>query len=359
MNPISLCMINKNDPAIFDAIKSLRLYVNEVVVVDTGSNLSHQTQLKNSQLIDKFEVFTDCNNTQSEIEDFSKARNHSFSLASNPWIIWCDSDDLIVGGEHLKSIIQQYPNPVSIMFPYKLPSLTYMRERLFHQPSHFQWQGRIHETCNAIDNTDRVQRNELTFQHQPQHKDKIKESGRNLRILRSIKNPIPRELYYLGQEYYDHNMVQEACQTFHKYLSVASWDEEMVQACLKLNNLYNRLQDYKQALTYAFKAINLKPHWEEGYFAAGRTFYFQKDYLSSVNFIKIGLSLPPTETILFHNKMERDFEIHKFYNFALNSIAKVEEALISVNSALSVQEYSQMRMNKMLYEQHLNIKDPL
>ena len=117
--------------------------------------------------------------------------------------------------------------------------------------------------------------------------------------------------------------------------------------------------NYKEALSYSFQAIQLKPHWELGYFAAGRTFYFQKDYLSSVNFIKIGLSLPPTETILFHNKMERDFEIHKFYNFALNSIAKVEEALISVNSALSVQEDPQMRMNKMLYEQHLNIKDPL
>ncbi len=82
---ISLCMIVKNEiKYIEDCLKAVSPFVDEIIVVDTGSTDG------TLEVIKKFDCkvfeFTWC-------DDFAKARNFSVSKASNDWILFLDADE--------------------------------------------------------------------------------------------------------------------------------------------------------------------------------------------------------------------------------------------------------------------------
>ena len=86
---ISACIIVRDEPLLSQAVESIRPYVDEIVIVDTGSE---DTSVARS-LADVFEVYTECNGSDGLIEDFSKARQRSFDLATNDAVVWIDADE--------------------------------------------------------------------------------------------------------------------------------------------------------------------------------------------------------------------------------------------------------------------------
>src|ERR1039458_66671 len=94
---VSMCLIVKNDPGLEECLQSIRPWVKEIVIVDTGSN-DGITQNIAKKYADIFEVFTACNDPDTGlIDDFSMARQRSFDIATQPWTGWCDSDDVLDG----------------------------------------------------------------------------------------------------------------------------------------------------------------------------------------------------------------------------------------------------------------------
>ncbi len=362
-NPISLCLIVRNDDNIKHCIASIRQFVNEVVIVDTGSTKENQDEYR--KLADVFEVFTKCNNKKSGlIEDFSKARNKSFALATNDWVIWADSDDIIEGGENLKNILSQYKSPVSIMFPYEYAYnenhksiLTQYRERLFYKKDNFFWCSPVHENCIALNGEPNVKRNELVFKHQRQYLNKPQERGRNLRILKKYFNKVgekdKRQLFYLAQEEYDNGLFADAKKHYCRYVEINNWPDEAFMACLRLIAISRINGDKKEAMKWAFEAISIQPNWCEGYFEVGKLFYEKNDWKNCVNFIQMGFSHPETETTLFINKTERAFDVHRYYNFALNNCGRVSEAYQSCKTALLERRDDALEKNARIYEDYL------
>ena len=88
MITISLCMIVKNEEdtlgRCLDSIKGL---IDEVVIVDTGS--TDRTKDIAKEYTDKIFDF-------EWIDDFSAARNYSFSKATMDYILWLDADDIFM-----------------------------------------------------------------------------------------------------------------------------------------------------------------------------------------------------------------------------------------------------------------------
>lgn len=71
--PVSLCIIVKNEPLLENCLKSIKDYVEEIVIVDTGS--TDNTPEIAKKYADIFEVYTGCNDPVTGlIEDFSNAR---------------------------------------------------------------------------------------------------------------------------------------------------------------------------------------------------------------------------------------------------------------------------------------------
>jgi glycosyltransferase involved in cell wall biosynthesis len=101
---LSLCMIARDEePRIESCLRSIAPYVDEMVVVDTGS--ADRTR----------EIARECGARVFEFpwtDSFAEARNESVARARGRWIFWMDADDVIApeAGVELRRLIRRYPD---------------------------------------------------------------------------------------------------------------------------------------------------------------------------------------------------------------------------------------------------------
>ena len=94
MATISLCMIVKNEEkTLATCLDSIHELVDEIIIADTGS--TDNTKEIAKKFTSKIYDFT-------WIEDFSEARNFSFSKASEDYILWLDADDVLLKEDQSK-----------------------------------------------------------------------------------------------------------------------------------------------------------------------------------------------------------------------------------------------------------------
>ncbi len=94
MVTISLCMIVKNEERVLGrCLESVQEIADEIIIVDTGS------EDRTKEIAEKYHarVFE-----QEWQDDFSRARNYSFSHAEMDYCMWLDADDIITKSEALK-----------------------------------------------------------------------------------------------------------------------------------------------------------------------------------------------------------------------------------------------------------------
>jgi glycosyltransferase involved in cell wall biosynthesis len=109
MNPISVCIITKNEEKhLEECLKRIRPYDWEIVVTDTGS--TDRTREIAMQYADKVCDFTWCN-------DFAAARNYGISQASRPFILVLDSDEYLtkVNRRDLLTLVREHPSAIGRM----------------------------------------------------------------------------------------------------------------------------------------------------------------------------------------------------------------------------------------------------
>src|SRR5437764_33641 len=102
---LSLCMIVRDSARTLQAcLSSIRPWVDEIVVVDTGS-LDDTQQIAKDHGAEIFEF--------PWIDDFSAARNESLRRAQGKWLFWMDSDDSIdeANGRGLRALAYGAHNP--------------------------------------------------------------------------------------------------------------------------------------------------------------------------------------------------------------------------------------------------------
>jgi 2-polyprenyl-3-methyl-5-hydroxy-6-metoxy-1,4-benzoquinol methylase/glycosyltransferase involved in cell wall biosynthesis len=362
-------MIVRNEEAQLRAcLESVRPHVQEIVVVDTGSTDS--TPKIALEFADIFTTYSECNDPETGlITSFSVAREKSFSLATRPWLFWIDGDDELIGGEHLKTITDEAPpGPCIYAMPYDYdPTCLQYRERLLRPRERFKWTGPVHECLTLIDPgsirsvaDDRVK---IVHRRKP---EKPSEPQRNLRILRKLYadegERDARTLFYLGRELsYVPGEIEEALKLLERYVELSGWDDERVLACMRISELYLCKNMHDRAIEWGFKAVSLNETWGEPYFAIARAYSNKahvtqaiRDWQRCVHYAMTGLNLPPTKTVLFVNPLEREVDIHRYLNIALNRLGQVEAALGSVQTALQrVPGDGNLELNRKIYENYL------
>ena len=87
MATVSLCMIVRNEEDVLGrCLESVKDIVDEIIIVDTGSTD------KTKEIAGRF---TNAVYDFPWIDDFSAARNFSFSKATMDYQMWLDADDVI------------------------------------------------------------------------------------------------------------------------------------------------------------------------------------------------------------------------------------------------------------------------
>jgi len=91
---LSLCMIAKDEASILkSAVDSVKDIVDEIIIVDTGSNDNTKEVAKS---------FTPRVFDYDWNDDFSDARNFCMKRASGQWILFLDADETISKKDHKK-----------------------------------------------------------------------------------------------------------------------------------------------------------------------------------------------------------------------------------------------------------------
>ena len=146
MVTISLCMIVKDEEDVLDrCLDCVMDIVDEIIIVDTGS--TDNTKKIAQKYTDKIFDF-------QWINDFSAARNFSFSKATMDYTLWLDADDIILEEdiEKFKRLKQTLTQDVdNVMMKYNVGfdengrvTLSYFRERLSKTKNNCQWMEPVH-----------------------------------------------------------------------------------------------------------------------------------------------------------------------------------------------------------------------
>lgn len=255
MITISLCMIVKNEEDVIgNCLESIKDVVDEINIVDTGS--TDRTREIVAQYTDRIFDF-------KWIDDFAAARNEAFSKATKEYILWLDSDDVLLENDakklkELKVSLDTSVDCVTFKYQYASdqygnPTLIFRRERLVRADRNFKWVGFIHEYIGG--DKQKTLDADIIVMHRRVHQN----SDRNLNIFRKKKaEGVPfslRDEYYYGKELYYHGIYEEAIPQLESLLEKPLWVEEKIDAICKIADSYSTRREYDKAKQTLLKAF--------------------------------------------------------------------------------------------------------
>ncbi|MGN1227881.1 MAG: glycosyltransferase [Christensenellales bacterium] len=299
MKTISVCMIVRDEELVLKRVLSqVCKFADEIIIVDTGSvDMSKEIAHSFTDLVFDFEW----------CDDFSLARNFSFSKASMDYIVWLDADDYICD-DSIKRLIDlknMLDNEDTIFLPYQIAfnesgkcTFEYLRERIVRNLPNFVWQGCVHEVLVPYGNV-------ATFNIPIQHrKEKQGESERNLKIYRKMKERgvkfSAREQFYFANELYYNNYLYEAIENYKIFLSYESaFIENKIQALINLCKIYARINDNESAKRCIFESFMFDLPRSEALYELANIYFNEKEYIKAIYYYKLAIQKPNLNTFAF------------------------------------------------------------
>ncbi len=277
---ISLCMIVRdNEHTIRPCLESIRPWVDEMIVVDTGSVDS--TAEICAELGAKVFEFPWC-------DDFSAARNESLRFAQGEWVFWMDSDDTIsesngrklrkiAYGEHRKDVhgyVMQVHCPGESS--HDVTAVDHIK--LFRNRDDLRFEFRIHEQIlpSIRRAGGEVEFTDVFVTHSGadrSYEGKQKKLIRDLRILDSDLAERPNHpfvLFNLGMTYADAHQYQDAARFLERSIQNSAPDESHVRkAYALLIGAFIELKDFHNAEKVLDSAMEIFPLDVELQFRSG------------------------------------------------------------------------------------------
>lgn len=308
MISISLCMIVKNEEdVIARCLKCVEGIVDEIIIVDTGST-------DNTKKI--VSEFTDLIYDFKWIDDFSAARNYSFSKATKEYILWLDADD-VIDEKNQKKLLKLKKNLDKnvdvVMMKYHTafdenqnPTNTYERERLVKRKNNYIWNGEIHEVIYPWGT---IIHSDIEVLHKKLHPTEPK---RNLNIFeKMIKNGKKfdaRQQYYYCRELYYNKLYEKAIKEFNIYLAMNDgWIEDKIDACKLLSYCYEAINKVSLVLPALYLSFNFDRPRAEICCEIGRHLMNDEKYEPAIFWFELALS--------FNVKNQNGFIQTDCYNF--------------------------------------------
>ena len=296
MMTISLCMIVKNEEdTLARCLDSLRSVVDEIVIVDTGS--TDRTKEIAGMFTDKIYDF-------AWIDDFSAARNYSYSQATMDYILWLDADDVLLPEDRVKFLNLKKtldPSVDVVMMKYYTGfdadgrvTFSYYRERLSKRTRNFQWSEPVHE---VLEKSGTIINADIGISHKKMH---ASVPGRNLVIyegnIAAGKELSPRGQYYFARELSTARRYEEAIAYFTKFLdSGFGWVEDNIGACYEMANCYSAINDPKNALRTMFRSFEYATPRAEICCQIGYYYKNRRDYASARFWFELATTLKKPE----------------------------------------------------------------
>lgn len=296
MSTISLCMIVKNEEMhIARCLDSIAGLVDEIVIVDTGSV---------DRTVEIISGYTKNVYSYPWKDDFSDARNYSFSKATKDYCMWMDADDILDETEKEKFLqLKQTltPDTDMVMMKYHTsfdeagnPSFSYFRERWIRNCPQYRWTGAVHE---VIPPNGKLVYSDIAISHKKMH---ATDPDRNLRIYEKLiadgKPLDARQQYYYGRELYYHKQYEKAISVMEQFLlSADGWVENKIEACSICACCHYALGQEQAALTTLLRSMSYDLPRAEICCEIGKYFLEHGNYHNAIYWYDTALHTPKQE----------------------------------------------------------------
>lgn len=349
---IAACLIVRDsEGTIENLLTSLRPFVDEVNVFDTGSTDGTVALLKalNRKRVTTIEDVTGAkakvplapirvkvgkNVPTAEdglLADFSWAREQSFAMCSDDvtFIVWADDDDIIIGAEHLRSMAMgahQALDGFVMYYDYARDPESgqnvccLWRERLLRRkdPSEWGWRNAVHEVWLPHESTGlapnymMVPATQVRFIHnRPEGRYA---NTRNLAILKGVvaeaegngEEPDPRTLCYMGTELMAQGRFDAAIPWLNRYLEhpEAVPGDERSQTFHKLATCMRALGQPMGAIHVEQLALKERDDWAENEVGLCEAFAEVGEWRRSETHARRALEMGQPQSMLILNPLE-------------------------------------------------------
>lgn len=212
--------------------------------------------------------------------DFSKARNKSLALAENlakeikedtgqdSLLMWLDCDDTI-DAESLEAIGKAIRSQTAdaFMINYNVGATSgNIRKIRIHRPGQWQWINKVHEEIRyKTENKPLVKMIEgASIKHDP---DKEKSNHDfHISLLKESCRNAPNEYAYIGKEYFNRMMYDEALPWLLHTAAIHTWDNERYIAWIYAGYIMYQKKDLGKAEEYFRNAMEADPNRREAWF---------------------------------------------------------------------------------------------
>lgn len=292
---VSLFMIVKNEENnIVDCLNSVRSFVDEIIVLDTGSTdktievaIGAGAQVYVSKNYDQ--------NTTYEQFDFSKARNEAMGHATGDWLLWMDADDRLEAKD-----LKLEPSFDAYYVKIKYGNTEYNQVRLFRNNWGVLFYDAVHEwpdvsSCRLGTLSDPIVHHKTD--------DKPGRIERNLAILyrEHKKNPSSKRIiFYLANALRENGQYDQAIAVYNKYVSSgSSFKDEVAIAKYYIALCYYCKRAYPEAIKAGHEAIAFDDRWGEPYALIGESYHLLGQHQRAINYLNIVLDMPIPATTMF------------------------------------------------------------
>lgn len=277
---LSLCMIVKNESELIErSILAVKPFVQEIVVVDTGS--SDQTPILVENLGAK--LFK-----KSWNDDFSAMRNYSIQKATQPFILIMDADEVIIEGSMrelqttLKEVEYKPGSAANITILNETMSgdiVTVSLLRIFPRDIRYQYKGKVHEQLTFMGKPiEHEVHSQIKVKHLGYTQSQIMKKNKYERNLALLMNELGEQSdisyiqFQIGRTYYVMKNYIQAEQFLNKSIQLELKNSKrnfLSLALLTLGYCYIHLKKFDDLLIWYHSAIDLFPDYTDLYFMYG------------------------------------------------------------------------------------------
>ena len=292
---LSLCMIVKNEEKnIVPCIEGIRDIVDEIIIVDTGSNDA------TPELAAKVgaKVFS-----YPWSDNFSTARNESIKHATGDYILWLDADDRLKPEEadklrQLKKMLPPEGNKAYLLRLVNMRGNVVLDEswqlRIFPNREGIIFQNRIHET--VFPSLDRLGiehiKADIRILHTGYSSDDVcrSKAQRNITLMQEELKDDPMNFmiwYLLGGAYALINDYPAALSSYLKVARESGWDKTNIpvyaNTLLQIGKAHYALKRYDEALKSYYQSLEHLPNDAMVWFAIGESLFAEGKYAEAYN----------------------------------------------------------------------------
>ncbi len=324
-------------------------FADEIIIVDTGS--SDNTKVIASKYTTQVFDFV-------WQDDFSKARNFSFSKATSAYIMWLDADDVVPKDtikklNHLKTRLINYD---VVMLPYQIAfddnnncTFSYYRERIVKNNSTFYFNDPIHESITPSGN--------IAYFNAPIEHRKLNNTQpkRNLKIYKNlIKKGItftPRQQFYYANELYYNGKFKQAIREYNKFLKRDGFVENQIQACINKAHCYLSLDNTTQAINSLTDSFVYDLPRSEALCLLGDIYTKLRAYHKAIYWYKLAIKKPNLKTGAFVEQDKYNFVPYINMSVCYYYLGDKKRAVLYNNKALKHKPYDKTALyNKTFYD---------